>query len=182
MGVSSEAELDTALQCFTALSGGGLVVNLTANILLSTPKVIANASGASLTINGNNHVVDGQGAVRVFEIRAGTTASMDAIMLTNGRASDEITQHFIYAGGGNIWNLGTLTLSRCVVSNGHTGTYGGGVLNASVLRSGRRAQRIWNAVHVRLRHLRQCRAKCGLLRFNWRGNSITRDLSLCCVL
>ncbi len=74
--------------------------------------------------------VSGNDASRVFKIDAGADVSIDSLTVTHGNA---------LLRGGGIWNLGTLTLSRAVVSNnvvvGIPGAtqaedpMGGGILN-----------------------------------------------------
>jgi hypothetical protein len=93
-----------------------------------------------LTIQGlpNNPVIDGDYS-RVFDVRAGASATLTNLTITGGTgiadaySFDDTTGGF----GGGIRNLGTLTLSGCTVSGNTTGIrapgFGGGIYNAGTL-------------------------------------------------
>ncbi|MGD0075802.1 MAG: choice-of-anchor Q domain-containing protein, partial [Candidatus Binataceae bacterium] len=85
---------------------------------------IANASGGSLTIDGNGQTVTVSGAnsYRVLVVNSGARLNLDDLTITQGSAS--------YAGG--IHNVGTLTITNSTVS-GNSASYGGGIDNAGTL-------------------------------------------------
>ncbi len=63
--------------------------------------------------------LDAQKAGRVLYVPAGTTATVDGLTLTRGKADN----------GGGIYNAGTLTLTQSVVHDNAATTYGGGMYN-----------------------------------------------------
>lgn len=61
------------------------------------------------------------GSYRIFNVEAGATVAISGLTIANGLVSIQ---------GGGIDNLGTLTLSNCIVSGNHAGSdQGGGVYN-----------------------------------------------------
>jgi hypothetical protein len=97
-----------------ALSGVTLTLDQT---LMVANNLTIDASGLSseITLNGNN-------AVRIFEVNGGATLVLNSIIITNGK----------YSSGGGIANNGTLTLNQCTVS-GNSSTTGGGIYNLGTL-------------------------------------------------
>src|SRR5262249_20356751 len=92
---------------------------------------INDASGA-VTIKGIDGVatIDAQGASRVIEIAAVSTAAFRDLTLTGGHGVGYV-DYFVYPLGGGIFNSGTLTLQGCTVS-GNSGIFlalGGGIFN-----------------------------------------------------
>ena len=78
----------------------------------------------SMTILGNGHAVSGDDAVRVFRIASGADVVMEDISITNGNAGSGT------GGGIQLIDGGTLTLSRCVISD-NTAHAGGGLRSQS---------------------------------------------------
>ena len=78
----------------------------------------------SMTILGNGHAVSGDDAVRVFRIASGADVVMEDITITNGNAGSG------NGGGIQLSNGGTLTLTRCVISD-NTANAGGGLRSQS---------------------------------------------------
>lgn len=79
---------------------------------------------ADLTLSGagaDAAVIDGIGGDRVFEILAGVV-DISNVTIRNGLAG--------FPGGGGINNLGTLTLTDCILSNNSTTGSGGGLFGA----------------------------------------------------
>jgi hypothetical protein len=89
--------------------------------------------GASLlTVSGGN-------SSRVFEVAPNVTATISGLTITQGNSSETPD---IRAVGGDIVNLGTLTLSGCIVSDGSTfdptfpttGGLGGDIYNGGTMK------------------------------------------------
>ena len=98
--------------CCTA---GGVINLVSGQLTLSRSVTIEGPGSANLTLNGN-------GRGRVFQIPSGVTAAIADLAITNGREAE----------GGAIANAGTLTLTRCTVTNSvakERNTGGGGILN-----------------------------------------------------
>jgi hypothetical protein len=107
---------------------GGTQLLIGGNVTIQGP---GGPGAAQLTVSGNN-------ASRVFKIDDGVVVTLDGLTIANGRGSNDV---FLgardYAGGGGIWNLGTLTLTNSTVS-GNTATAtiqnaGGGIYNYGTL-------------------------------------------------
>src|SRR5262245_34793241 len=62
--------------------------------------------------------VSGGRSSRVFEVAQNVTVAMSGLTITQGNSGFALTDY--YASGGDIVNLGTLTLSGCTVSDGTT--------------------------------------------------------------
>lgn len=69
--------------------------------------------------------VSGNGAVRVFAVNPGKTATLRGLTITGGSVPDFIS-------GGAIFNSGTLTLTRCTLF-GNSAAYGGAIYNDGTL-------------------------------------------------
>lgn len=81
-----------------------------------------------LTIQGpgaNHLAVDGGGAIRVFSVAAGVTASISGLTISGG--------HTTVQGGAGVRNLGTLTLSNDTIANNVDTLDGAGVFNTGNL-------------------------------------------------
>jgi hypothetical protein len=89
----------------------GALPNLSSNIDLQGP------GASSLTVRRNTG-----GFYRIFTVGSGTTVCISGLTITNGVANDS-------AGGGGIFNSGTLTVNSSTVS----GNYGGGIVNNGTL-------------------------------------------------
>jgi hypothetical protein len=91
----------------------------------------------NLTIQGPGDgllTVSGGGASRIFEVAPNVTAAISGLTITQGDSGLATNPHEL---GGDILNLGTLTLSGCIVSDGSafdpnfptTGGLGGDIYN-----------------------------------------------------
>jgi fibronectin-binding autotransporter adhesin len=106
------------------LSSGGVVIVLDGSLELATDVTIDGSGSPGLAVSGG-------GAVSVFNVDAGVTASISNMTIENGTPSaDEITDRGGSFGGG-IYNLGTLTLTACTITANSAGHGGGGIDNAS---------------------------------------------------
>lgn len=94
------------------LSGGTITVGST---LVLTRDVTIDGSALATPIT-----LDGANAVRVFEVNAGVTATINALTITRARG--------VYYGGG-IYNYGTLTVMNCLFLANTSLSGGGGLRN-----------------------------------------------------
>jgi CSLREA domain-containing protein len=79
----------------------------------------------NLTLQGpgyNNLKISGNKMSRVFSINKDITATIQDVTISDGRAVGATN-------GGGILNLGTLTLTRCIIANNYAGGDGGGIYN-----------------------------------------------------
>jgi CSLREA domain-containing protein len=85
--------------------------------LTSTLPTIANTSPGSLTIDGSGQkvAVDGANTYRILIVNSGTTLSLNNLTLAHGFQVP-------YNRGGAIWNLGTLNVANCTMSNNNAST------------------------------------------------------------
>lgn len=108
--VSSTAEaleLSDALNC----SGRGqFEVDWSGNVLLPRTITISNGSSVKVTGLGPEAVIDGGGAVRLFEVDEGSTLEINRVSLVGGRSAGEIPGE----GGGAVQ---LLSLSRLAAVN-----------------------------------------------------------------
>jgi hypothetical protein len=94
-------------------------ITLSSTLMLSEsagPEVIQGPGASLLTISGNN-------SVEVFQVDSGTTASLSALTVTAGSATN----------GGGINNAGSLTVTDSTVANNNASGNGGGITNAGSL-------------------------------------------------
>ena len=125
--VSNEDELNGAIDCYNSKTiKDDYNINFTQNINLITQTNSINnkVEGVALTIEGNNHTLDGQGnqGVRPFTIYLSTTVTLQNITITGGRPPDSGNRT------GGIYNSGNLTInSSRLISNIGFGT--GGLYN-----------------------------------------------------
>ena len=87
---------------------------------------LANTTGIeALVAPAAGVTVSGGGISRVFKVDAGVTATFSGVTITSGNSG--------FDGGSGLYNLGTSTLTNCIVS-GNTAVYaGGGVLNKGTI-------------------------------------------------
>lgn len=99
------------------------VIVLTSALVVNGDLSIMGPGSNIISISGNN-------AVRVLEITNGSSnITIEGLTLRDGRASQLTVSR-----GGNIHSVGSLTLRRCVVTNGvapaNTAAYGGGIYHS----------------------------------------------------
>jgi len=120
---------------------------LTGTIMLaSTLPAIVN--GETLTIQGPGITIDGGGTVQLMQVNTGATVSLQFLTLENGILAGASGSGSIEQGGA-IYNLGTLTISNCTLSNNQA--IGGSAFSSSPpnrrrWRWGRNLQQ-WNSDH-----------------------------------
>ena len=115
----------------------GVITLTNGELLLTKSLTITGPGAANLAISGNTNS-------RVFEISSNVTASISALTLRDGHASNG-SDGGDGDNGGGIYNAGTLTLSACDISANRSGTggypiasggnggSGGGIYNAGTL-------------------------------------------------
>ncbi len=91
-------------------------VNLSSTLVVTRNVTIQGPGAPSL-------IVDGRGAVRVFEVEAGVQATFSGITIQNGKVSDTGNN------GAGILNRGALTVHNSVVANNRTDAAGGGIFS-----------------------------------------------------
>ncbi|MEM9775672.1 MAG: choice-of-anchor Q domain-containing protein, partial [Chloroflexota bacterium] len=157
MDAGSEFELNNAILCYNVELAGEYEINITTDIVLTgNTSPISNSNGARLTINGGDHVIDGDYMGRVFDIRASEVVIAD-LTIQKGKAglsdclcggggvsigssaSVTLTQTTIISNtadsGGGVYNLGTVTISQSYIHGNITpnlspfGGRGGGIYN-----------------------------------------------------
>ena len=98
-----------------SLSGSTINLDPTkGEILINTDLSIIGLGAANLAVNGQN-------SSRVFEVAAGTTATISGLSIENGKASG--------SGGGILIDGGTVTISDCALTGNTSGFNGGGISN-----------------------------------------------------
>jgi hypothetical protein len=70
--------------------------------------------------------VSGGGAVQVFNVAAGVTATISGLTISGGSTS-------VFTSGGGVSNSGTLSLTDCTVADNSTGALGAGLYNNGTL-------------------------------------------------
>ena len=121
----------TALQLKISLAGEGSEINLTRdykynNDLNLTTGVFINKD---ITINGNDHTIDGAGKSRIFIINYGNLLKQYKVTLKNINFKNGAA--IIY--GGAILNFADLTIDKCSFSNNNAGTAGGAINSLGAL-------------------------------------------------
>ncbi|MFK7805432.1 MAG: Calx-beta domain-containing protein [Anaerolineae bacterium] len=136
LSVSSELELNDAIECFNQeVAAGTYVITFTQSITLSasTLPITNTVAGADLEINGEGFTLDGENTpgVRPLAIYADADVTISELIVTGGNitGTDDIALNH----GGGIQNFGTLTLiDSQVISNAASATNvlkGGGIYN-----------------------------------------------------
>jgi predicted outer membrane repeat protein len=132
-----------------ASSLAGQTITLKSELLINKNLTITGPGAGQLTVSGNN-------ATRVFEVAQGMQATMSGLTISNGlakydkgggilvdagavlNASDStlrdnsasfFKQQLVGGLGGGIDNLGTVTLSNCILTNNTAGWFGGALDN-----------------------------------------------------
>jgi hypothetical protein len=109
----------------------GQTITLTGGELDITTGLTIQGPGAGLlTVSGGNHS-------RVFDVTASAPVVLSGLTISSGTAFPGNAAVPDWGRGGGVLNLGTLTLSGCVVSgnaaDGPAPSYGGGIYNAGTL-------------------------------------------------
>ena len=126
---SNEAELVTAINAANAAGAGIHEVTISADITLTASlPIINNAAADSITIEGNDHKLTGDGSHTVLSIAQGTTAVITKLSITGGVGSSGMDGN----GGGAIFNRGDLTVSDSTIS-GNSADKGGGILSEAAV-------------------------------------------------
>ena len=99
-------------------SVSGTIVLTLGQLTVSDDLLIYGPGAGSLTISGND-------ASRVLFIQGGANVTLLDLTIADGRASGGDDN------GGGIYNLGHLTLYRCIVADNHADWDGGGIYNYS---------------------------------------------------
>ncbi len=145
MSAGTESELNTAIGCFNTAPAGEYEINVTADLTLSAnTKAINNPNGASLMLNGNNFIIDGDGQGRIMTIRGGNT-TISQLVMQNGAAENgggvlvgstavvTLTQSTVISNsadlGGGVYNNGTLIINDSDISENTSNLRGGGIYN-----------------------------------------------------
>lgn len=129
--VQSNADSGPAsLRAILATASGGDTINVAAskNIILTSGELVVTKD---LTIRGpgaNGPTIDGGGKSRVFRVIAGVTATIDGLVITNGRASTAPTDFPANLGGGIYSDHANLTVSNCVL-RANSAPFGGAILS-----------------------------------------------------
>jgi len=83
-------------------------------------------SGVTLSGDSDNDGPDSTEDTSIFQIYSGRTVGLHGLTLQHGNGDDR--------GGGGILNVGTLTLTQCILSGNHAdNASGGGILNVGAL-------------------------------------------------
>jgi hypothetical protein len=94
-------------------------ITLASTIVIHTDLSILGPGPSAMVVSGND-------AVEIFDIASGVV-SISGLTLEDGQADSDM------AGGGAIFNAGTLSLSDSAVTNNSAYDFGGGIFNASTL-------------------------------------------------
>ncbi|MFN2190051.1 MAG: InlB B-repeat-containing protein, partial [Candidatus Promineifilaceae bacterium] len=113
-GTSDASELRDCI-LFSNQDSAAVVITLTADIVLTETLPMINSE---IILIGNDHIVDGSGSFRVFDVSSG--GSLDA--------SDIIIQNGAYTTGAAIHNMGIVSLSNSSIMSS-SATIGGGIYN-----------------------------------------------------
>lgn len=110
------ANTDTATGGCPAGSGAD-TINLTVNVTLTSalPQITS-----EITIQGNNHIIDGNSAHRIFDISSDGDLTLDDLTIQNGK---------FQGNGGGIACTGTLMVTNSTISNNSASYDGGGIYN-----------------------------------------------------
>ncbi|MEM9774542.1 MAG: choice-of-anchor Q domain-containing protein, partial [Chloroflexota bacterium] len=129
LNAGTEAELNRAIDCYNASPADDYTINITADIVVVTnTTLIDNSLGATLTISGNNHVLDGNNIARPIHIK-NSDVTIDQLTIQQGFADDTTQCSFVIPNcGGGIYidETVTLTLTQSAVISS-TARYGAGV-------------------------------------------------------
>ncbi len=101
-------------------SVSGTIVLTLGQLTVSDDLLIYGPGAGSLTISGND-------ASRVLFVQIGANVTLSDLTIAHGRASGGGSA----SNGGGIYNLGYLTLRRCVIADNHADWDGGGIYNYS---------------------------------------------------
>jgi len=131
--IQAAAANNSGTPCGAVVSGDKTPINLPANTYTPTDGQLVVPAGANISINGANvndplsTVIDANGASRVFEIAQGASVTLSGLTVTGGQTPDSPEAPSFYGAvpvppGGGIWNKGSLTIDRSVITGNRTGT------------------------------------------------------------
>ena len=129
---SGPGSLRQAIQTANTLGGGTITFsNVTGTIVLTNGPLTISQPGVNIIGPGpTNLVISGNQASGVFYVGSSASSSFFNLSIQNGSAGL----------GGGIYNIGTLSLSNCVVANNNTTLYttnmtnlGGGIYNGGTV-------------------------------------------------
>ena len=113
-------DYDTLNSYLTSSTYDALTISITSNITLTASTTVNNGI-KTLTINGNNHTINGNGQYQFLNIPSETTATIKNITITNCTATN----------GGAISNRGTLTIQDSILNNNNVKQSGGALFNTN---------------------------------------------------
>jgi predicted outer membrane repeat protein len=93
-------------------------------MLASTLPAIANTAGLTINGTGQTVTISGNNAVRVIQVDAGASLTLNDLTIANGYSAGE---------GGGIWNDGTLIITNSAFSGNRAETSGGGIYSIGTL-------------------------------------------------
>ncbi|MCB0077618.1 MAG: hypothetical protein KDD73_09335 [Anaerolineales bacterium] len=152
--VGDETALNEAIACYNAKTmAGSYVIDLVTDVALtmSTTPINNPAPDITLTINGGDHMVDGQGinGVQPLRIESDTTVTISHITITGGNViadnggaifndgtlnlqSSTISGNSVTGEGGGIFTFGSLNVENSLISDNLAGNVGGGISSRGV--------------------------------------------------
>ncbi len=107
------------------------IVTLTKDYKYDSSKDSSYAKGISLskiTINGNNHIIDGSSLARIFTLRS-ANATLNDIKFVNGHSARNSN------GGAILVESGTLTVNNCTFEKNYANQHGGAIGVSSLYSS-----------------------------------------------
>ncbi len=124
---SGTGTLRAAITAANASTGGAISFAVSGTIHLATALPALTQSMAISGPRASSLVLDGGGAVQVFNVQNGITVSISGVTVQNGFDTG--------AGGGGIANRGILSLSSCAISSNLEESIGqgGGIYNSGTL-------------------------------------------------
>lgn len=124
---ATAAELNYAIQCVNATSGGIQRITLAADIKLNGPTTpFDNLIADELVLDGDGHTIDGDFRGTVLTVTEGTIARFTDIRLINGQGNSGPGSNW----GGAVYNRGDLTIEDSTLS-GNLADRGGAIVNHS---------------------------------------------------
>lgn len=137
--MTSVSAAETTINNSTAGGINGAITNDPIDTIILDPGVYSGNNNTQIVINksvtikgngpSNTVIIDGSNLYRIFNVTGTGTLTLINVTLKDGFANSPNSF------GGAVYNLGTVTMTDCVLTGNQAGLYGGAIYNNGILNT-----------------------------------------------